>query len=85
VTVIYCLKGGMKAVVWTDVLQFALMYGTIAIALVTIAHDVPGGFGGLVSVAHTAGKFKAFLFDWDFVGRICRLAVVFQFHRWQSS
>ena len=67
VTVIYCLKGGMKAVVWTDVLQFALMYGTIAIALVTIAHDVPGGFGGLVSVAHNAGKFKAFLFDWDFV------------------
>jgi SSS family solute:Na+ symporter len=67
VTVIYCLKGGMKAVVWTDVLQFALMYGTIAIALVTIAHDVPGGFGGLISVAHTAGKFKAFLFDWDFV------------------
>ena len=67
VTVIYCLKGGMKAVVWTDVLQFALMYGTIAIALATIAQDVPGGFGGLVSVAHAEGKFKAFLFDWDFV------------------
>ena len=67
VTVIYCLKGGMKAVVWTDVLQFALMYGTIAIALATIAHDVPGGFGGLLSVAHAEGKFKAFLFDWNFV------------------
>ncbi len=67
VTVIYCLKGGMKAVVWTDVLQFALMYGTIAITLLTIAHDVPGGFAGLVSVAHAEGKFKAFLFDWDFV------------------
>lgn len=67
VTVVYCLKGGMKAVVWTDVLQFALMYGTIAIALVTIGHEVPGGFGGLVAEAYAADKFKAFLFDWDFV------------------
>ena len=67
VTVIYCLKGGMKAVVWTDVLQFLLVYGTIAFALVTIAHDVPGGLSGLLSVAHAEGKFKAFLFDWDFV------------------
>ena len=67
VTVFYCLKGGMKAVVWTDVLQFLLVYGTIAFALVTITHDVPGGLSGLLSVAHTEGKFKAFLFDWDFV------------------
>lgn len=67
VTVVYCLKGGMKAVVWTDVLQFALMYGTIAIAVVTIAHDVPGGFGGLVSTAYNEGKFKSFLFDWSLV------------------
>jgi solute:Na+ symporter, SSS family len=67
VTVIYCLKGGMKAVVWTDVVQFALMYGTIALVLVTVGRDVPGGLGGLVSVAHAAGKFHAFLFDWSFV------------------
>lgn len=67
VTVIYCLKGGMRAVVWTDVLQFILMYGAIAFALVTIAHDAPGGFGGLVSVAHAENKLKAWLFDWDFV------------------
>jgi SSS family transporter len=67
VTVIYCLKGGMKAVVWTDVLQFALMYGTVAIAVATVAGEVPGGFAGLVRVAQEAGKFEAFLFDWNFV------------------
>jgi len=67
VTVIYCLKGGMKAVVWTDVLQFLLMYGAIVITLMTVAKDVPGGFGGLLSLAHEAGKFEAFLFDWNFV------------------
>jgi SSS family transporter len=67
VTVLYCLKGGMKAVVWTDVLQFALMYGTAALAVATIADGVPGGLGGLVAVAREAGKFEAFLFDWNFV------------------
>lgn len=67
VTVIYCLKGGMKAVVWTDVLQFALMYGGIGIALVTVANSVPGGFGAMIATARTEGKFEAFLFDWDFV------------------
>lgn len=67
VTVLYCLKGGMKAVVWTDVLQFALMYGTAALAVATIAGEVPGGLGGLVAVARAAGKFEAFLFDWNFV------------------
>ncbi len=67
VTAIYCLKGGMKAVVWTDVLQFALMYGAIAVTVVTIAQDAPGGVGELVSVAYAEGKFKAWLFDWDFV------------------
>jgi SSS family solute:Na+ symporter len=66
VTVIYCLKGGMKAVVWTDVLQFVLMYGAIAIAVATITRGVPGGLSGLIAEARAAGKFNAFSFDWDF-------------------
>jgi SSS family solute:Na+ symporter len=38
----------------------------MAVALVTIARGVPGGFGALLSEAHAQGKFKAFLFDWSF-------------------
>jgi solute:Na+ symporter, SSS family len=67
VIVIYCLAGGMKAVVWTDVFQFLLVYGSIAVALTTIAHNVPGGFGGLLAEARAHDKFKAFLFDPTFV------------------
>ena len=67
VTVIYCWEGGMKAVVWTDVVQFLLMYGTIALVVATVSHDVPGGFSGLLSTAHAEGKFKSFLLDWNFV------------------
>jgi len=79
VTIIYCLKGGMKAVVWTDVVQFVLMYGAIIIAVATIAKGVPDGFSGLVSEARTEGKFNAFSFDWNFtqptVWVFCSLAV----------
>jgi len=67
VTMIYCLKGGMKAVVWTDVLQFGLMYGAIAVALTIITSNVPGGLGGLLSVASAEGKLKSFSFDWNLV------------------
>jgi len=67
VTVTYCLKGGMKAVVWTDVLQFVLMYGTLALAVATIAQRVPGGLGELWSTARAEGKLEALLLDWDFV------------------
>jgi len=67
VTIIYCLKGGMKAVVWTDVVQFVLMYGAIAIAVGTVASKVPDGLSGLVSTARAEGKFNAFSFDWNFV------------------
>ena len=65
-TILYTFEGGMKAVVWTDVLQMCLMYGGMAIALATIVRGVPGGFGGLLAEAYGQGKFKAFLFDWTF-------------------
>ena len=67
VTIIYCLKGGMKAVVWTDVLQFFLMYGAIAVVVVTVTQHVPGGFAGLLSVARSQAKFESVSFNWDFV------------------
>jgi SSS family transporter len=63
VTVIYCLKGGMKAVVWTDVLQFVLMYGALAVALTAVAGDVPGGLGAVWDRAHAEGKLRAFLLE----------------------
>jgi len=79
VTIIYCLKGGMKAVVWTDVLQFILMYGSIAIGVATITGGVPGGLSGLVLEARAEGKFNVFSFEWNFarptVWVFCCLAV----------
>jgi SSS family solute:Na+ symporter len=57
-TLIYTYHGGMRAVVWTDVLQTSvyLMGGLAAVFL--IGKGVAGGWSAILSQAHAAGKLK---------------------------
>ena len=65
-TLIYTLKGGMAAVIWTDVVQLAVyIVGTLA-GFFTILHLVPGGWHTVHSIAAEAGKFRVFDFSWNF-------------------
>ena len=43
VTTIYAMEGGFEAVVWTDVLQSAVMIGGVGVAIYFIASGVDGG------------------------------------------
>src|ERR671914_2867998 len=57
-TVIYTYHGGMRAVVWTDVLQTGIyLLGGIA-ALYLIGRGVPGGWGAVFAQAGGAGKLE---------------------------
>ena len=47
VTVIYTAKGGIKAVIWTDVVQACLMFGTAIIAILILFSQI-GGLPALV-------------------------------------
>src|SRR6185369_4435930 len=58
VTVVYTFVGGMKAVVWTDVVQFAIYIAGGVLALAVACGDVPGGLGGIVERAGAAGKLR---------------------------
>jgi SSS family transporter len=58
VTVVYTFVGGMKAVVWTDVVQFAIYIAGGVLALAVACGDVPGGLGGIVEHAGAAGKLR---------------------------
>jgi Na+/proline symporter len=43
VTAAYTAVGGIKAVVWTDLIQACLMCGAVVFAIFTILHHIPGG------------------------------------------
>jgi SSS family transporter len=62
-TIFYTFEGGMRAVIWTDVMQFALyILGSIA-AFFVLLHKIPGGWPTITAAAAAAGgKFKIFDF-----------------------
>jgi SSS family transporter len=65
-TLIYTIKGGMAAVIWTDVVQLTVYLTGAMVGLFTIVHLVPGGWQTVHGVAAEAGKFRIFYFSWNF-------------------
>lgn len=61
VTLLYTWRGGLKAVVWVDVLQLGI-YVLAGVVTVVVAASLAGGFGAAVTHASTAGKLA--VFDW---------------------
>ena len=43
-TTVYTAVGGIKAVVWTDLIQATLMLSSMVVAIVLLATHIPGGF-----------------------------------------
>jgi solute:Na+ symporter, SSS family len=66
VTLAYTFFGGMKAVIWTDVVQFLLKIGGGLVALAVILTQLPDGWSTFTAVGGEAGKFTVFNFapDW---------------------
>ena len=52
---IYTWYGGIKSVIWTDVMQFGVFFGAGLFVLWLVAHAV-GGLGPMMTMAHEAGK-----------------------------
>ena len=57
VAIFYTWFGGIKAVIWTDVMQFCVFFGGGVLVLLLIANSV-GGFGEMAALASEAGKTK---------------------------
>lgn len=51
-TAIYTALGGIKAVVWTDLIQACLMFGALGFAIYSLHHLIPGGWAAVVRRAH---------------------------------
>lgn len=58
VTTLYTVFGGMKAVIWTDVLQFFVLLGGQLLIVGLAASMIPGGFAGIWDTAVADGRFN---------------------------
>ncbi len=64
-TLLYTFEGGMRAVIWTDVVQLALyLTGSVA-AFVVLLHRIPGGWTSVTHIAAASGG-KLAVFDFGF-------------------
>lgn len=57
-TVVYTYRGGMKAVVYTELLQAAVYVAGGIAAIVLLGHVVPGGWSRILGNAAAAGKLR---------------------------
>ena len=64
-TLVYTFEGGMTAVIWTDVVQFAFCLSGALLAVLALLHSVPGGWEAIRSVGGAAGKFRIFDTSWN--------------------
>jgi sodium-coupled monocarboxylate transporter 8/12 len=63
-TTVYTVFGGMKAVIWTDVMQLAVLFGGQLLIVLLAVSKIPGGFAGVWETAGADGKLNiSFSFD----------------------
>jgi len=62
----YTYFGGMKAVVWTDIIQTAVYLIAAIAAIILIGQAAPNGWGGILSDASASGKLRLFDFSLGF-------------------
>jgi solute:Na+ symporter, SSS family len=64
-TLFYTFQGGMRAVIWTDVMQFFLYIAGSIAAFFLLLHRIPSAWPGVVHAAAAAGG-KLRIFDFHF-------------------
>jgi SSS family transporter len=64
-TLFYTFEGGMRAVIWTDVIQFTLYLCGSIVAFFLLLHKIPGGWVEVTHAAAAAGG-KLRIFDFTF-------------------
>src|SRR3984893_9635776 len=65
ITTIYTAVGGIKAVVWTDLIQVVLMFSAVIFAIFLLLRHIPGGFDTVKENLGGLGNVKFFQTGWD--------------------
>ncbi len=69
ISVIWTWLGGINSVVWTDVVQFVILFVGGAVALAAVVWVVPGGWETIVREGEAAGKFRLWNLEFDRTSR----------------
>ncbi|PWU10279.1 MAG: sodium:proline symporter [Verrucomicrobia bacterium] len=64
-TTLYTAIGGIKAVVWTDLIQATLMVGAMIFAFFTLVRDIPGGWATVHQQTEGLKAIGMFHTGWD--------------------
>ncbi len=67
-TLIYTYTGGVKGVIWVDVILMFIYLGGAIIAIIFVLKLLPDGWGSVVTAASSSNKFQ--IFNWGFEGGI---------------
>lgn len=65
VMIVYTYVGGVKAVIWTEFVQFGVYLGGAFLAFRLLLAKLPGGLDGALAAAGEAGKLRVFDFTLD--------------------
>src|SRR5438067_244696 len=65
ITTIYTAVGGIKAVVWTDLIQAVLMFSSIIFAVFLLLRNIPGGLATVEQNLGGLGHMKLFQTGWN--------------------
>jgi SSS family transporter len=60
ITCLYTMMGGIKAVIWTDLIQASVMFGGALISLAVIIYLIPGNWEGIKAGTNHFANFKIF-------------------------
>ncbi len=65
----FAVVGGIKGVIWTDVVQMFVIYGGLGLMFIVLLNRIDGGVSGMWSVAAESGRDFSYLKDsnyWSF-------------------
>ncbi len=68
VALVYTYTGGVKGVIWVDVIQMFIYLGGAIIAGIFIIHLLPNGWSSVIEAAKSGDKFN--IINWGFSGGI---------------
>jgi SSS family transporter len=69
-TTVYSTMGGMKGVIWTDVLQFFVLVGGIGVIIWSALDAIPGGFAAAWNIAREGDRLHVFDFSFSLTARL---------------